>query len=171
MIREKTPADTAHLLEVLARVQAGDGYPLAVQPDGLHGFLESPHERAAWVAETDGAIAGHVALHCPPRDPTRSVAAAATGLPVDRLALVSRLFVAPEQRRTGLGRLLLRHATAHAPALGRRAVLDVGQRLRTAIALYESEGWSRVGELHLPLDAPYAKVMLDLWVYVSPTAD
>ena len=156
---------------MLARIHEQDGYPLVVAPGGPGSFLNSRHERDAWVAESDGVIAGHVALHYPPDDPTRSTAAAVTGLPIDRLALVSRLFVAPEQRRTGLGRRLLRHATAQALALGHRAVLDVGQRLHTAIALYEAEGWSRVGELHVPLDAPYPRTMLDLWVYVSPAPD
>ena len=63
------------------------------------------------------------------------------------------------------GRMLLRHAAAQAPLLGRRAVLDVGQTLPSAIALYDSEGGERVGELHLPLDP---ETTLDLWVYVSP---
>jgi GNAT superfamily N-acetyltransferase len=78
---------------------------------------------------------------------------------------VSRLFVAPELRRAGLGRVLLRHATRHARSLGRRAVLDVGQALSAPVALYESDGWSRVGALHLPLGPD---TVLDLWVYVSP---
>jgi GNAT superfamily N-acetyltransferase len=107
-------------------------------------------------------------LHCPAEDPTLEVAAAATGLPVNRLTLLSRLFVAPELRRSGLGRTLVRHATAQAPELGPRAVLDVGQTLPPAIALYESEGWSRVGELHVPLDSTDPPTVLDLWVYVSP---
>jgi GNAT superfamily N-acetyltransferase len=63
-----------------------------------------------------------------------------TGLPVERLALLARLFVAPELRHSGLGRVLLRHAAAQAPALGRRAVLDVGKTLHSAVALYEAEG-------------------------------
>jgi hypothetical protein len=44
-------------------------------------------------------------------------------------------------------------------------VLDVGRALRALVALYESEGWSRVGALHLALDED---IVLDLWVYVSP---
>lgn len=162
-IREKTAADAAACLELVTRVHHADGYPMRLDP----GFLTpvAGREAGAWVAESDGVIVGHVALRTPAESPTLDVAARATGLPVDRLALVARLFVAPEQRRTGLGRRLLRHATAEAPKLGRRAVLDVGQRLGPAVALYESEGWERVGELHEPLDAD---TVLDLWVYVSP---
>ncbi|MEV0901379.1 GNAT family N-acetyltransferase [Actinoplanes sp. NPDC049802] len=165
VIREKTAADTEACVALLRRVHARDGYPLYLPPDDEAGFLRPDHQRAAWVAEQGGRIVGHVALHCPRENPTLSAAAAATGLPVDRLALVARLFTAPEVRRQGLGRALLRHATARAPELGRRAVLDVGQRLPTAVALYESEGWSRAGELRISLNE---STVLDLWVYVSP---
>ncbi|BAL87430.1 putative GCN5-related N-acetyltransferase [Actinoplanes missouriensis 431] len=166
LIREKTDADYDATLELLLRVHARDGYPMRITPDAVPGFLRSGHPVAAWVAEDAGRIVGHVALHCPPEDPTLTVASRATGLPVERLALVARLFVAPELRRSGLGRRLLRHAAAHAPARDRRAVLDVGQELRSAVALYEAEGWDRVGELHEPLDDD---TMLHLWVYVSPS--
>ena len=44
-------------------------------------------------------------------------------------------------------------------------MLDVGQALAPPIALYEPEGWSRVGELYPALDDG---TILDLWVYVSP---
>ncbi|MBO3741212.1 GNAT family N-acetyltransferase [Actinoplanes flavus] len=165
VIREKTAADDAACAALLRRVHARDGYPLFLPPEDVAGFLRPESERIAWVAEHDGGIVGHVALHCPPEDPTLSAASTATGLPPDRLALLARLFTAPEVRRAGLGRALLRHATGHAPLLGRRAVLDVGMSLPKAVALYESEGWSRAGELHIPLDEG---PMLDLWVYVSP---
>jgi GNAT superfamily N-acetyltransferase len=162
-IREKTAADAAACLELLTRVHRADGYPMRLGPDFL--TAGNGQEAGAWVAESDGVIVGHVALRTSPESPTLHVAARATRLPVDQLALVARLFVDPQQRRTGLGRRLLRHAAAEAPKIGRRAVLDVGQRLGPAVALYESEGWERVGELHEPLDA---ETVLDLWVYISP---
>ena len=84
-------------------------------------------------------------------------------MPEERLALVARLFVAPEVRGFGLGRMLWRHAVAQAAERGRRAVaqaaergrravLDAGQTLLSAVALYDAEGWERIGELHLPFD-------------------
>ena len=164
-IREKADTDAAACLELLMRVHETDGYPLHLPAEEVPAFFTSGDEAAAWVADANGRVVGHVALHCPAEDPTLEVARRATGLPVERLALVARLFVAPELRRSGLGRVLLRHAVAQAPALGRRAVLDVGQTLHSAVALYEAEGWSRAGELHLPLDPD---TILDLWVYVSP---
>jgi GNAT superfamily N-acetyltransferase len=165
LIRAKTEADTAGCVDLLLQVHRQDSYPLHLAPQEVPGFLAGEHEEAAWVAERDGRIVGHVALHCPPEDPTLTVAAGATGQPTDALALVSRLFVAPDLRRTGLGRVLLRHAAGQARAFGQRAVLDVGQALAPPIALYESEGWNRVGELHPALDDG---TILDLWVYVSP---
>ena len=166
LIRAKSEADAAACLELLLEVHREDHYPLHITAGEVPEFFRSEHEAAAWVAESgDGRIVGHVALHTPAEDPTLDAAADATGIPHDGLALLARLFVAPSMRRTGLGRTLLRHAAAQAPALGRRAVLDVGQSLHSAVALYESEGWARVGELHLPLDPD---TMLDLWVYVSP---
>jgi hypothetical protein len=62
------------------------------------------------------------------------------------------------------GACLCGTATARARALGQRAVLDVGHSLVGLIALYESEGWTRVDAIRLALGD---KVM-DLLVYVSP---
>jgi GNAT superfamily N-acetyltransferase len=171
-IRDKTAGDAEACLALLLRVHARDRYPLHLRPeevpDFYHSAAKAGYEAATWVAESAGEIVGHVALHCPAEDPTLEVAAAATGLPVERLALLSRLFVAPELRRSGLGRALVRHVTAQALLLGRRAVLDVGQTLPSAIALYESEGWTRAGDLHIPLHDLDPPAVLDLWVYVSP---
>lgn len=166
LVREKAEGDAAGCLHLLLEVHARDGYPLYL-PRDVPAFLTPEYEAAGWVAEQDGRVLGHVALHRPSLDPTLAAARRATGLPAERLVLVSRLFVAPDLRRTGVGRGLLRHATEHARALGLRAVLDVGQTLAAPAALYESEGWTRVDALHLPLGQDR---VLDLWVYVSPDA-
>ncbi len=174
LIRPKTDADAGGCLELLQRVRAVDGYPLHLKPEHVAAFFTAEAETAAWVADVDGRIVGHVALHSPADYPTLAVAQQATGLPSDRLTLLARLFTSPDLRRTGLGRTLLRHATEHARSLGQRAVLDVGQSLLSGVALYEAEGWRRVGELHLPLvgvEGLDDGLMLDLWVYVSPTPE
>lgn len=165
VVREKTEADHAGCLALLMEVHEADGYPLQLARGEVARFFASGNETAAWVAEHEGRILAHVALHGREHDPTLAAAARATGLPVEQLVMVARLFVVPAARRTGLGRTLVRHAAAHARSVGQRAVLDVGQTLLAAVALYESEGWERVGELHLPFDE---ERMLDLWVYVSP---
>lgn len=165
LIRKKHEADDAECLRLLMLVHADEGYPLHLAPDEVPAFFSAEHEEVAWVAELQGVVVGHVALHWAADDPTLAAVHAATGLPMQQLYLLARLFTAPRERRRGLGRLLLRHAVEHARALERRVVLDVGQTLLPAIHLYESEGWMRLGELHPPLDDART---LDLWVYLSP---
>jgi hypothetical protein len=50
-------------------------------------------------------------------------------------------------------------------ARGARIAGRDGRPTMRTVALYEAEGRTRVGELHLPLDED---TVLDLWVYVSP---
>ncbi len=167
VVREKSPTDHAACLALVRRVHVADGYPLHL-PDDLPGFLTPDYERAAWVADDGGEVVGHVALHDASVDPTLEAGQRATGLPADHLAVVPRLFVEPRMRRAGVGRALLPRATAHARASAQRALLDVGQTLPGAIALYESQGWVRAEALQLRLTQD---VVLDLWVYVSPDED
>ena len=165
LLRDKAITDGPACLALLLRVHARDGYPLHLPPESVADFFVTQAQEVAWVAVHQGQIVGHVALHWDPDDPTLAAVHQAIGLPVREQFLVSRLFVDPDVRRAGVGRALLRHATAQARTLGRRAVLDVGQTLSPAVALYESEGWERVGDLHLDL---YTGDTLDLWVYASP---
>ena len=168
IIREKREYDSQACLDLLMLVHQHDQYPLLLEPQEVRAFFSVEQETAAWVAERGRHVVGHVALHWDAVDPTLAAARAATGLVADQVVLLARLFVSPDSRGTGLGRLLLRHADGHARSLGKRAVLDVGQALLPAIALYESEGWLRVADLHPPIDAART---LDLWVYVSPEAE
>lgn len=163
LIRDKTDGDGGACLELLLRVHAADAYPLYL-PDDIARFITPEYESAAWVAEADGVVVGHVALHQAAADPTLDTAMRATGLAAEQLSVVSRLFVEPGLRRSGAGRSLLRTATTWARSRGQRAVLDVGQSLHGPIALYESEGWTRVEALQRELGGK----VLDLWVYLSP---
>ena len=164
LIRPKTKQDEAQCVDLLMQVHESDGYPLYL-PDDVPAFVTPEYEVAAWVAERHGCIVGHAALHEASVDPTLAAAQRATGLPAERLAVVSRLFTSSSVRRAGVGRALLRHVTAQATSRGQRGVLDVGQTFTAPVALYESEGWERVEalELHVAENA-----VLDLWVYVSP---
>ena len=167
LVREKTAADQAQCLELLLEVHHVDGYPLCL-PDDVPAFITPGYEVAAWVAEYDRRVVGHVALHRASVDPTLAAAQRATGLPADRLAVVSRLFTSPRLRRHGVGRSLLRYASEQAQQRGQRAVFDVGKTLSPAVAFYESEGWQRVDSLELHIGE---KAVLDLWVYMSPHVD
>ena len=164
LIREKTEEDASQCLDVLMQVHEFDGYPPFLPAD-VPGFITPDYEVAAWVAENEGRIVGHIGLHRAAVDPTLAAAQRATGLPAEGLIVVSRLFTTPALRRAGLGRALLRHATKQARTRGQRAVLDVGQSLTAPIALYESEGWERVESLALRV---HESAVVDLWIYVSP---
>lgn len=140
-----------------------DGYP-RYRHDWAQ-FLASPSETAAWVAELDGEIVGHVAVHQSGDEPTFPLARQATGRPPERLGVLARLMISPRARRRGLARGLIETATAYADEHDLRLVLDVLQETGDAIQLYERLGWRRLGELILPLDG---WPDLQLWVYLSP---
>lgn len=143
-----------------------DGYPKYL-PEDLLSFIVDPEALGAWVAVDGEALLGHVALHRRSVPQVMEVAASATGLGEDRLAVVARLLVDPGGRRRGVGRVLLERATDEAVRLGRRAVLDVVDEHRAAVALYEAAGWVRVGQVDWSL--PGAGPLRE-FVYVSPPA-
>jgi GNAT superfamily N-acetyltransferase len=97
---------------------------------------------AAWVAELDGSIAGHVALV---RGMRLACLLQATGLTAEAMGGIARLYVDPTFQRRGLARALLEAATDSAVAHDLRPVLDVVADARPAIALYEQAGWQLAG--------------------------
>lgn len=84
----------------------------------------------------------------------------------DRIGVVSRLMVSPSGRRRGVGRQLLRTAAAEAAGRGLTPALDVVTSYAAAIALYEREGWRRVGTIIVAMPDG---VPVDEYVYVGPT--
>jgi GNAT superfamily N-acetyltransferase len=126
---------------LLRTVHEASGYPSVWPPDPA-GWLAPASMMAAWVAETGGLIAGHVALvqgapaHCLLRF---------TGRDPDQLGRIVRLFVDPAARRQGLARGLLEAATALAREHGLQPVLNVMADGHAAIALYERSGWKLAG--------------------------
>ncbi len=164
-IRPKDSGDTAACVRLVTDIHRTDGYPQPLPADPA-AFVTPSYETVAWVAESDGHIIGHVALHHPALDPTLQVAQRVTGLSPNRLALVARLLVDPTRRRLGVGRQLLATATGHAASVGQRAVLDVIRDADAPIALYEAAGWIRVDALTLAADDGTS---LQLWVYLAPT--
>ena len=141
-----------------------DAYPRFL-PEHLASFLVDPSELAAWVAELGDDIVGHVALHAGVGDPAAAVAGPASGLKAGQLAVVARLLVHPDARRSGIGRGLLSMATDFAHGHELRPVLDVQQAAEPALSLYERLGWRRAGPLTLPVPGHDA---LHLWVYLGP---
>jgi len=143
-IRRRTPEDEPACARVAEAVRAADGYPKYFDGD-FHAFVASADALAAWVADVDGEIAGHVALHSRTLPAVMALAARELGLAEDRLAVVARLFVAPERRGRGLGAGLMGAAAGEARRQGRWPVLDVLTEYRGAVALYDALGWRRLG--------------------------
>jgi GNAT superfamily N-acetyltransferase len=136
-IRVRTAADVAACVAMLRRVHEVSGYP-SFWPGDPGGWITPPGMIAAWVAEHDGQIAGHVLLI---RGLRLACLLRATGLDADELGGVARLYVDPAFRRLGLARGLLDTAADVAVAHGLLPVLDVVADSRPAIALYEQAGW------------------------------
>lgn len=169
LIRTKTVADDEACVAVLRRTHESDGYPRhwPAKPDR---FLHAKQETDAWVAVLDERVVGQVALHEAAGQPVEELARAASGLASADLAVLARLLVDPAVRGRGVGRALVRTAVARAHAMGRRPVLDVLKETAAPIALYESEGWERLGPTTLDLSSfGYGAVPpLHLWVYLGP---
>lgn len=171
-LRTRTDDDEAGCVVLMRQTHENDGYP-RYWPSRPERFLRPPEEIHAWVAEIDGAVVGHIALHDAADHPTLPAAQRATGLAADRLAVVARLMVSPTMQGRSVGRALLAAAVGRARDDDRRPVLDVVQESTAAIGFYESAGWTRLEPLTLELDGaiPGEAVgfpPLQMWVYLAP---
>lgn len=140
MLRPRRPDDLPALLALLQRTHEQDGYP--VRQEAVSGWwLASDDELWSAVAEQDGRVVGHVALH-PPDPGALPLWREATGRDAEGLAMVSRLFT--DRTVPGAGTALLTHAVEQARADGRVPVLQVDPD-GAASAFYLRRGWQRVG--------------------------
>jgi len=163
-VRTRTEADLNACVQLAVVVHRVDGYPPYL-PGDLRSFVASPGVIEAWVAERNGEIVGHVALHGRSSDAVMALAAGVTGRPPDRIGVVARLFVAPAAREDGVGGLLLGTAASAAVELGLWPILDVAAQFDAAISLYEKCGWRCAGRVTVHFgDA----TSLDEVVYVAP---
>ncbi|MEW1718098.1 GNAT family N-acetyltransferase [Streptomyces sp. NPDC093109] len=140
-IRPREKGDLEACAQALAEVHRGDGYPVN-WPEFPADWLASPGQQAAWVAELDGRVVGHVALSpAGDGDAAPGLWSERTGRPAAGAAVVSRLFVSPSARGHGIGALLMDRAVRDAAARGLHPVLDVVASDTAAAALYERLGW------------------------------
>jgi ribosomal protein S18 acetylase RimI-like enzyme len=164
-IRARRQADVDALLDMAHLVKRLDGYPPR-GPVDLERFMVPPEQLAAWVAEIDSTVVGHVALHATGANDTVHLASRHTGKAPEDLAVVARVLVSPTTRRIGVGHALLETAVHGAHERGQQPILEVAVHFDAAIGLYESSGWSRVGEVTIQFgDEP----SLQRYVYVGPT--
>lgn len=141
-VRIRVESDLDECAQVLAAVHKADGYPVN-WPDHPVGWLSQPSLLAAWVAEVDGRILGHVGLsRSEPGDAAPGLWSRREGLSVEVTAVVSRLFVAPAARGQGIGARLMEQAVREARERDLHPVLDVVASDIAAAALYERLGWS-----------------------------
>jgi GNAT superfamily N-acetyltransferase len=143
-LRRRRAGDLDACVALLAAVHGADGYP-ARWPDDPARWLTPGELLSAWVATRADEVVGHVCLCRAEDGASAAIWSASAGRPVDRLGVVSRLFVASAARRQGLGRRLLDAACAAARRQGRHPVLEVLEGDRAAAALYERLGWRRLG--------------------------
>jgi GNAT superfamily N-acetyltransferase len=140
-LRSRRPADLPALLAVLQRTHAREGYP--VRPEAVSSWwLAGEDELWSAVAVDDDRVVGHVALHPAAEDDAGRQWSAATGAPVDRLAVVSRLFT--DRTVPGSGGALLDRAVQAARADGRTPVLLVDPD-GAARDWYRRRAWRAVG--------------------------
>nr|WP_157345004.1 GNAT family N-acetyltransferase [Nocardioides sp. MAH-18] len=145
MVRERRPEDVPLLAQALAEQQAATQYPVRWPlPIPVEDFLVRPGEERAWVAEVEGRVVGHVAVHTL-GDGLRGPFLDALG--TDELAELAVLFVAGDVVGTGVGGRLHDTAVEWIRASGRRPVLDVVPVHARAVAVYRHRGWQVVGEV------------------------
>lgn len=164
LIRPRHDDDLPACAGLVREVHAANRYPRYLPAD-LAAFLTPPDPYGCWVTQQGGEVLGHIALVPRGLPATLEVAADALGLPPGRLAVVARLFVSPRARGQGAGRLLLDAATEAARARGLHPVLDVDTDLAAAIALYESRGWTRAGQVTATW--PNGRTLTE-YVYLGP---
>ena len=152
---------------MLHAVHLRDRYPFR-WPEDPPRWLTGRFSLGAWVSESDGGIDGHLSLHRTDETRVRPGWREAVPVPVDRLAVVSRFFVAPDARGRGIGSALISTAEDHAAAHDLSLVLDVADHNHDAIAFYERRGWKRVGTASLLLDDGRSVLPVLLFVLPDP---
>lgn len=143
MIAPRYAAHLDRVVEALRLVHERDRYPKA-WPEDPTAWLTPEGALAAWVALSDGEVVGHVMLVEGGKVEHAAELAEAAGVAVTGLAGVSRLFVAPTARGTGVAAALVERVEDAPARRGRRLVLDVVDDGGSAVHLYERLGWVRV---------------------------
>ena len=160
-VRRRDPEDLPALVEVLAAQQSSSSYPLRWPlPFPVEEFLVRPDEEAAWVAEIEERVVGHVSV-CALDDALRPVFVEAVSS--GDLALLTVLFVGLDTLGLGVGARLHDAAVAWIRETGRIPVLDVVPTHARAVEFYRHRGWREIGTVRpdwLPEDRPALTLMV-----------
>lgn len=150
-IRDRRTTDLPVLARLLGEQQPATSYPQRWPlPFPVEEFLVRPGELAAWVAEEDGAVVGHVSVTDLTVGRMADEWATATGRTADGLAEVSVLFVAGGRAGSGIGGALLDTALADIRRRGLTPMLDVVGEDTGAGRFYRRRGWRTVGTARPP---------------------
>ncbi|WP_300012145.1 GNAT family N-acetyltransferase [Pseudonocardia sp.] len=160
-VRPRRPDDVDGLVALLAGQQAQSRYPLRWPlPFPVEDFLVRETEERAWVAEVDGAVAGHVAVARLDRELAVEFARLRPG---EEPAAVTVLFTGAGHRGRGVGGALHDTAVAAIRGSGRLPVLDVLPGHSTAVEMYRHRGWTEIGRARpgwLPAGQPDVLLMV-----------
>ncbi|MFD2027631.1 GNAT family N-acetyltransferase [Promicromonospora aerolata] len=145
--RPRRDEDLPDLAAVLVRVHAQDGYPVEGVADP-EGWLRHPNELQSWTAVEDDRPIGQITLtRAVVDDDAARVWHEHTGGDINRLAIPVRLFVDPDHRGSGAGRLLMEAAVEFARFRRLAIAFDVMLKDRAAIRLYDRLGAVRIDTL------------------------
>ncbi|MEU8742980.1 GNAT family N-acetyltransferase [Streptomyces parvulus] len=144
-VRPFSDDDLTGAAEALVEVHETDGYPVE-GVDDPEAWIKSEDVLAAWIAESDGRIVGHVAVMKPQGEAAADLWVKQSGDDMGHVGVLARLFVVESARKQTAGRQLMEAAASHARDHGLRLVLDVMVKDASAIRLYERLGWRKIGE-------------------------
>ncbi|KAI0109438.1 acyl-CoA N-acyltransferase [Hypoxylon sp. NC0597] len=141
-IRLRTDQDIPACLDILETVYETSGYPVGGVGDPALYFAQDDD---AWVVETDGTVAGHIALS-KARAENVAVALWWQQHPEDiQVAVLGRLFVHPNRRKNGSASSLIHTAVEEARRRGQRLLMFALIKDQDAIRLYRKLGWQHYG--------------------------
>ncbi|MFC8130524.1 GNAT family N-acetyltransferase [Streptomyces sp. NPDC057302] len=144
-VRPFEEADLDSAAAALVEVHETDGYPVEGVEDP-QAWLRSKDVLAAWVADVEGKIVGHVAIMRSQGEDAVSLWTEQSGDDEANVGVLARLFVVREARKHAAGKRLMEAATDFGQKQGLRLVLDVMTKDAAAIRLYERLGWRKIGE-------------------------
>ncbi|MFB9906809.1 GNAT family N-acetyltransferase [Allokutzneria oryzae] len=164
-VRVRLQDDLPSCAQALVEVHRSDGYPVEGVADPI-GWLTPPTLIRAWVAEKDGSIVGHVLLTTPQEGDDAARLWQSQSANDEKIAVLGRLFVLSTARGHSFGEHLMRAATEYAQQQNMRLVLDVMDKDKAAIRLYERLGWQRIGTAYHQFGEGQS---IPAFCYVSPT--
>ncbi len=146
-VRPRRNSDLPALAVVLARVHHRDRYPVEGVAHPV-SWLTPPNTIASWTSTANNTPIGQIALvEADPQDEAVRLWSRQVGGDPSALVAIARLFVDPEYRARGAGRLLVTAALNHTNGLKRVAILDVMCKDLAAIRLYETLGGHCLGRV------------------------